>query len=298
MTDIFKTLLFHIARRSGFSSKSGLYEGKMGIAILLYHGAKFLNSEELEQVANYLIDDIIDERERFLTVGFKNGLSGIAWSFNHLRENNFVELEPDFFDDIDDILLQDIDSLKQNKYEYPWWGIYLHARSNSNISNWGDLAFDYIRSVEDFMELYKNNYLPIMPFLYCLWQWHEKGYKFVDDALCNIQPKLAEIIKEPTNNSYVLHWLCSKLSGTQLDFPFEFNFDSLKTTFFYKLLFNNLPFPSMSSLNQVFDSLVVNQKLHEEFLYLCNHNNIGLTQNISGFTWSLLQYLKEKCDYR
>lgn len=76
---VLQELVLKIAQLSGFSSHPGLFSGKTGLSILLFHASRYFQHPELEQTAGALLDDVIEESGRIISLDFGNGLSGIAW---------------------------------------------------------------------------------------------------------------------------------------------------------------------------------------------------------------------------
>lgn len=69
----------------------GLLNGKMGLAIFFYHYYKLTNDPLFEDTASELIDEIKDQINIGLSIGFKDGLTGIGWGVEYLIQNGFVE---------------------------------------------------------------------------------------------------------------------------------------------------------------------------------------------------------------
>ncbi len=292
---IFQKLLMQVARHAGFSPYTGLFNGKMGTAILLYHGARYLELPELYRVAGSLIDDILEEP---LEVGysFKNGLSGIAWGIHYLMLNGFIEPESNFFDDLDNLLFKNNASvLKYDLFQYPLTGLYIHTRlaDSPGAPFFNEQALDYCKYMLKQLDAFEKVPYLLIPFLYCTWQWSNK--KFIDSNYgMEICRKLSYLEEIPVKNyqSSVLLQLYNNLCGKRETFAVgKLTFTAVKILFFYKLLYQNLTLPPWNLLHNSFEEILADNILTEELLLLCNHRNQGLVQNISGFTWALFQYL-------
>lgn len=110
--EIAQTLIDKIAKTAGFSNDISLLEGKTGIVILLFHGSKYFSSKDLEKVAEFLIDDIIEERSK-LSQMLQSKSSEIFWALNYLNDEKFIELENDFFSEIDEMLFKKDEDLSK-----------------------------------------------------------------------------------------------------------------------------------------------------------------------------------------
>ncbi|MDR2148462.1 MAG: hypothetical protein LBE91_18620 [Tannerella sp.] len=98
--DIFHTFLLaqDIEERS-----TGLFTGKMGIVLYLYHQFRLTGEKKFEQHAGKLLDSVYSQVDDKMTVDWENGLSGICWSTIYLIENGFVKGNPNYIlKDLDD----------------------------------------------------------------------------------------------------------------------------------------------------------------------------------------------------
>ena len=88
----------------------GLLNGRMGVAIYLYHYARYSGHNEYEEFADDFIDNVINNKNGEVRhSNFTGGISGLAWGFNYLIENKFVEIEDDtILDDLEVFLLKNI----------------------------------------------------------------------------------------------------------------------------------------------------------------------------------------------
>ncbi|HZH74267.1 MAG TPA: hypothetical protein VFD91_17350 [Mariniphaga sp.] len=292
---LFQKLLMQVARHAGFSTFNGLYNGKMGTAILLYNGSRSLELPELNRVSDSLIDDILEDVLQS-GYGFREDLCGIAWGFHYLMLNGFIELENNFFDDLDDLLFESNASvLKNDLFEYPFTGLYIHTRLTNSPCNplFEKQALSYCRYMLTQQDLYNKIPQQLIPFLYCILQWRYEEF-FQGDIIAEVCLKLSYLKELPVKNYQlsVLSQLYSNICGNGYTFPLEkLTFSDINTLFFYKLIYQNLLLPSWSVINNSFEPILSDNTLAEELLLLCNHRNQGLTQHISGFTWSMFQYL-------
>ena len=84
-------------------NNNSLLNGKMGMCIYFFHLARETGQELHQEFAENLIDNVIQEVSKGRTIpDFENGLAGIAWGFEYLEKNGFVEADTD-------IILSDLD---------------------------------------------------------------------------------------------------------------------------------------------------------------------------------------------
>jgi hypothetical protein len=88
----------------------GLLSGKMGLAIYLYHYARYCKQNIYEELADNFIDDIMNNKTNNIRhPNFPEGISGLAWGFNYLIKNEFIEIEDNtVLDDLESYLLNNI----------------------------------------------------------------------------------------------------------------------------------------------------------------------------------------------
>jgi hypothetical protein len=69
----------------------GLFHGKMGIAVYYYLLSGKKKNFFYEEIADTLIDEIIEKISHVTPLGFGNGLMGIGWGISFLVRDNFIE---------------------------------------------------------------------------------------------------------------------------------------------------------------------------------------------------------------
>lgn len=80
---------------ASFTDNPGLLNGKMGIAIFLYHYAQQTGIEIYETYAGELIDEIYEMISTQTSVNFADGLTGIGWGIEYLVRSGFIETDTD-----------------------------------------------------------------------------------------------------------------------------------------------------------------------------------------------------------
>lgn len=89
----------------------GLFFGDMGACFSLYLMNKFFKDEDVENIADELLDKVIVAITQMNDLSFDTGLSGIGWAINCLHANGCVE------GDIDDILYNIDAAIYKSLYE-------------------------------------------------------------------------------------------------------------------------------------------------------------------------------------
>jgi hypothetical protein len=131
---------------ASFISTTGLYHGKMGIALCLFHYARFTGKKLYEDFAGELLDEIYEELPQSMPVDFENGLCGIGWSIEYLLQNHFVEGDSNvILASIDQkIMERDIRRITDKSFPAGLDGIscYIDKRLHSPFRRTGDMPFD------------------------------------------------------------------------------------------------------------------------------------------------------------
>lgn len=90
-------------------TESGLLNGKMGVAVFLYHCSRMLDSEIYSDLADKYIDHIYGKMgtELILTADFANGLPGVGWGIEYLTKEKFLDANIDeALEDVDKLILE------------------------------------------------------------------------------------------------------------------------------------------------------------------------------------------------
>lgn len=115
---------------------TGILTGNMGIAIFLYHYARYCGCNAYEELADEFMDNIIRNRtSEVFYPNFLEGTSGLAWGFNYLIKNKFIEVEDDnILDDLENSLIRKLtvrNTVKQTR-DIDFFGIGLYYMSKLN----------------------------------------------------------------------------------------------------------------------------------------------------------------------
>lgn len=93
------------------TGKTGIFSGDMGVCLSLYLMNKSFKDEEVENIADELLDKVIAAITQMNDLSFDTGLSGIGWAINCLHANGCIE------GDIDDILYNIDAAIYKSLYE-------------------------------------------------------------------------------------------------------------------------------------------------------------------------------------
>ena len=97
----------HLIIYSASLDNIGLMNGKMGIALFFYHLHNITKNENHLRFANELTQHIMSKLDYKIPRTFFDGLIGIAWGFDHLIRNHFIDFEDeDILEDLDKALLE------------------------------------------------------------------------------------------------------------------------------------------------------------------------------------------------
>jgi hypothetical protein len=92
----------------------GLLNGKMGIAVFLYHYARYTSQTVYSDQADDLLDELFAALNVIMQPSLADGVAGIGLGLNYLIDNRFIETDenPDeLFKGIDRRLIQDFNML-------------------------------------------------------------------------------------------------------------------------------------------------------------------------------------------
>jgi hypothetical protein len=136
----------HLMLNASFSSDTGLYHGKMGIALFFAHYGRYAGNTLYNDFAGELLDEIYEDIHTGTPVDFENGLCGIGWGIEYLLQNGFMEGDSDdVLSEIDrKIMERDIRRITDLSFRTGLGGIscYIRKRINSPCRNQDARPFD------------------------------------------------------------------------------------------------------------------------------------------------------------
>ena len=123
----------------------GLLDGKMGIALVLAHYARYSRKKEIEHAADFLVENVMNQLTTTTSIEFANGLSGIGWGIEYLIQNNYMKgCGADILQDIDERIMQvDVTRIKDWSLEKGLLGILHYVLYHLQGANKSELrVFD------------------------------------------------------------------------------------------------------------------------------------------------------------
>lgn len=301
-----ESLIFEIAKNAGFMKDISLFNGKMGVAILLFHASRYFESKKLEGISESLIQDIIDERDKLYELGTKKD-SNLFWALNYLFDCGFIDLEEDFFDDIDELLFAENNSKsKDEALTNIFMGKYIISRqkTSKNIDVWDSRVIEYLNTSIDFINENKELFLFNLELLTTFWHtllcWEEKSNipfrsEKLEEILLffnnNIRALPRQAIMEPKFQFFIAY---NKLEVPKHIYLETKSISSLNAIHLHKLLYPKYITPTKNQTNEILSGIINNKTITEDLFSLLSFQNIGLKGYFSGFAWTLLQFLQSQ----
>lgn len=138
-----------------FSNDQSLLNGRMGLSLFFFYCSRLLHNRFYEDFAGELLEDICLHLPYDLAVDFADGLCGIGWAVEYMRQQGFVEGDTDeILKEIDDkVMERDLRRTVDTSFEHGLEGIvsYVRARLDSPRRESNKLPFD-----ADYLEDLKN----------------------------------------------------------------------------------------------------------------------------------------------
>lgn len=91
IADILHNIAFRMLANNAQVNSRGLFNGKMGMAIFLYHYGNRYNNAACTQLADGFIEDLRDNIIEITSVEYNNGLSGIDAGLKYLLNKGFID---------------------------------------------------------------------------------------------------------------------------------------------------------------------------------------------------------------
>lgn len=123
----------------------GLLDGKMGIALVLAHYARYSRKKKIEHAADFLVENVMNQLTTTVSIDFANGLSGIGWGIEYLIQNNYMKgCGADILQDLDERIMQvDVTRIKDWSLEKGLLGILHYVLYHLQGANKSELrVFD------------------------------------------------------------------------------------------------------------------------------------------------------------
>jgi hypothetical protein len=296
--------IHEIMAHSGFMTRLGLYDGKIGVSLLLYYYSRCNQNKEIEAYAGHLIDEVFKTIAEGNPPNLVSDIGNIAWTICHLTERHFIEAElNEVLEDIDSFLWPSCDTAFDfaNIHNLANVGLYIIERINAvrcqNV--WCEKGLAWLKEVE---MLVRKNGCPSISLLYsvhmcfralqqCEIQSHKRGYLF------NNMSSFIKTAYYNTSNCDTDKYLLNALSNWKiLDLsvnllPVSYWTPSLLNVnkfYLYRLLYGNFGVPD--NLDPGIFSIASDEKRMNDLLSSANPENIGLNHYLGGLSWALLQH--------
>lgn len=118
----------HFLFYGSYLSRIGLFDGKMGLMIFLFHYARHCGNTLYEDFAMELFEEICRDISFDTPIGLGNGLCGIGWGILYLIQNGFIEDNAnEILEDIDKRIMEyDLTRMKDMSLENGFRGMALY----------------------------------------------------------------------------------------------------------------------------------------------------------------------------
>ena len=310
LSDLLDVFVQQIAKTSALVPQTGLMNGKIGIAILLYHYARYKNESEITEYADQLFDLAAHEIGLDFGTSLDDGLCGIAWGLDYLIKQNFVQADDDILEEIDDALfssnrtlyLFDL-GLESDKGLYLWSRLRFCESFAKNI--WQKRMETCINHLRDVVMLkYVWHEVPIFPcktlirFFHICQKFREHSqFRPKIDA---IYEELSEIVKvsyreeKSSSDKYLLASMFSEIPLLKKcistdNIPQSFQLKDVNNFYLTRLILGqNISIPKI--IDKMLLSITEDHQQMDELLNQLNPDNGGLESDICGLAWAMLQW--------
>jgi hypothetical protein len=139
MTKTILKISNHLVMAENHVTNIGLANGRMGMALHMYHASQILACKSYRDLADSLIDSILRDLETCQDLLFFNGITGISMGLSSLIRDKFIEPDAnDLFIDMDRKMYFEARQRKINDFAEDFsvfsFGLYLLNRSaNTNL---------------------------------------------------------------------------------------------------------------------------------------------------------------------
>lgn len=139
----------------------GLYNGRMGMVLFLFHYARHTGLSLHQSFANEMLDDVLEDTSNLLPITFSTGLCGIGWGIEYLIQNGFVQENSDeILEELDIRVMEfDIRRISDISLDKGLEGIACYVLSRLKSPRNGKQPFDisYIEELKSAMQRFCIN---------------------------------------------------------------------------------------------------------------------------------------------
>ena len=121
-------------------NKKGLSTGKMGLCIYFYYLSLWERKEEYKQIAEKLLNEVVNNLSNRMELSMESGLAGIAFGIRHLVKEKFIDGDiNELFEEVDSRIFKFLVFSKNDDYILPKQDLihflyYLYIRYTDQIS--------------------------------------------------------------------------------------------------------------------------------------------------------------------
>ena len=287
---------------SGFTFEIGLMNGRAGICILLFLYSRYFDDREVEEYAEYLLDEITVELEQ-AGFGFENGITGIAWSINYLIAHGYVEGDSDE-------VLEDIDLAVQNAPNKQGLeimsGLYWISRMPSTKQLIKQQAERWIKNILRLVRKQetKLSCADVINILYCCHVCKTVRIfpVYIRQLIGVIEPSIKRIFENSGYEceKYILSELCRTITGLQKFSDYEksaawnVTLSDINKLYLYRLIFDRCSFEIPECCLEKIKSIISDSDIFDGLIPLMNPENIGLKSHIGGLTLTLTEFINDR----
>ncbi len=147
----------------------GLFDGKMGIIISLINYSRYHKQRAIEEVADILMEQLLDNMTNIFPLSFSNGLTGVGWGIEYLIQKGYMPgCGADICAEIDEKLMScDVRRVNDFSLEHGLYG-WLHyiVAHIQGANRCGKRVFDrmYITDLARILEAYFDGNETIVEF--------------------------------------------------------------------------------------------------------------------------------------
>ena len=322
LSDCLDVFVRQIAKTNALVPKTGLMTGKIGIAILLYHYARYKNEPEMAKYADSLIDISVqkimqlDKIELESRNALESVLWGVVWGLDYLIRQEFVQMDKDVFEKIDTALFQEKNralhffdlGVESKKGLYVW--NRLDFSKSSEVDIWRQRMENCVRHFRDIlMQRYTSYVLPVYPCSWLIRFFHicqtlreHTPYRSKIDMLYEELPEFVKISyhnEKSLSDKYMLAELLTDIPMFKECIPVDDTTLQLMeltdvSNFYLTRLFLGRCITVPEAVDKLLVSKAEDPQWIDELLYQLNQDNIGLGNCIGGLSWALLQWCMER----
>lgn len=88
--ELLREIAHHVLLHTHLTSGIGLLNGKMGVVLFLFHYGRYAGNDVYGQLAEKILDEVIDNIDANTPLSFCDGWMGIGWAVEYLYQKGFI----------------------------------------------------------------------------------------------------------------------------------------------------------------------------------------------------------------